>query len=56
LHIFIELRLWMAPNMHILGKRDQQLPQMFESTNKDGSITMKSGDTLATRCTMVNYR
>ena len=39
-----------------LGKRDPQLPQMFEAINQDGSITMKSGDTFASRCTMVNYR
>jgi len=40
----------------LLGKRDPQLPQMFEAINQDGSITMKSGDTFASRCTMVNYR
>lgn len=39
----------------LLGKRDPQLPQMFEEI-KDKSITLRYGDTLATRCTMVNYR
>merc|ERR1712020_673962 len=39
----------------LLGKRDPQLPQMFEKL-KDTSITLKNGDTLATRCTMVNYK
>ena len=28
---------------------------MFEKL-KDTSITLKNGDTLATRCTMVNYK
>ena len=28
---------------------------MFEKL-KDDSITLKNGDTLATRCTMVNYK
>ena len=39
----------------LLGKKDPQLPQMFYSIN-DTSIIMKKGDTLATRCTMVNFR
>uniref|UniRef100_A0A0K2SWH9 peptidylglycine monooxygenase n=2 Tax=Lepeophtheirus salmonis TaxID=72036 RepID=A0A0K2SWH9_LEPSM len=37
----------------LLGKGDPQLPQMFYPTN---NITMRKGDTLATRCTMVNDR
>merc|ERR1712020_813447 len=47
-----------SPDMQwtLLGKRDPQLPQMFESINEDGRITMKSGDTFAARCTMVNDR
>lgn len=45
-----------TPNMEwsLLGKRDPQLPQMFQSISEE--MTMTRGDSLATRCTMVNYR
>ena len=46
-----------SPDMSwtLIGKRDPQLPQMFKAMD-DTSITMTYGDTLATRCTMVNYK
>jgi peptidylglycine monooxygenase len=44
-----------TPNMEwtLLGKEDPQLPQMFWPINDD-TIILNDGDTLATRCTMVN--
>lgn len=47
-----------TPNMKwtLLGKRDPQLPQMFEKIQDDSDLTLSNGDTLATRCTMVNYK
>lgn len=46
-----------SPNMEwtLLGKKDPQKPQMFYPV-EDTSITIKSGDYLAARCTMVSYR
>ena len=44
-----------SPNMEwtLLGKEDPQLPQMFFPVTND-KLTLNDGDTLATRCTMVN--
>jgi len=45
-----------SPDMQwtLLGKKNPQLPQMFYSINDE--LTMKNGDTLATRCTMKNNK
>ena len=44
-----------SPDMQwtLLGKDDPQLPQMFNPV-ADKSTTLTGGDTIATRCTMVN--
>jgi len=46
-----------SPEMEwtLIGKKDPQLPQMFYPI-ADPSLTVKRGDTIAARCTMVSYR
>lgn len=39
----------------LLGKEDPQLPQMFYPT-ADPNLTLAKGDTVAARCTMVNFK
>ncbi|XP_059089054.1 peptidylglycine alpha-hydroxylating monooxygenase-like [Tigriopus californicus] len=39
----------------LLGKEDPQLPQMFYPVSNNSTLITK-GDTIAARCTMVNYR
>lgn len=38
----------------LLGKQDPLLPQMFYPV--EGDLTLRKGDTVAARCTMVNHR
>jgi len=47
---------WRVQNMSnwdLIGKRDPQKPQMFYPV-KDEKVTLKPGDVVAARCTMVN--
>jgi peptidylglycine monooxygenase len=49
---------WRVQNMShwdLIGKRDPQKPQMFYPV-ADDSVTLKPGDVVAARCTMVNNR
>jgi len=49
---------WRVQNMSnwdLIGKRDPQTPQMFYPVS-DESVTLKPGDVVAARCTMVNNR
>jgi len=49
---------WRVHNMSqwdLIGKRDPQKPQMFYPV-EDESVTLKQGDVVAARCTMVNDR
>jgi hypothetical protein len=41
-------------NWKLIGKKNPQLPQMFYPV--DNEMTIRKGDTVAARCTMVNNR
>jgi hypothetical protein len=41
-------------NWKLIGKKNPQLPQMFYPV--DNGMTIRKGDTVAARCTMVNNR
>ena len=49
---------WRVQNMSrwdLIGKRNPQDPQMFYPV-KDESVTLKKGDVVAARCSMVSYK